>query len=328
MTPQSLAAFFAVEGPVLGASERALFAQAHPAGFILFARNCVDRSQLQKLCADLRACVEWACPILIDQEGGAVLRLKSPVWQSFDGPRPFGWKMEAQDPKALPDFDAMLDHMCRDLMEAGVDVNCVPCLDYLCDATHPFLRERIFSEDQVICDALADRMCDTLLKRGITPVIKHIPGHGRANADTHYNLPTVTTPRAELEATDFDAFRRICRKPYAPALMAMTAHVIYADLDPSLPATLSPAIIQGVIRDFIGFDGLLMCDDVSMKALDTYGPVEKRAILALQAGCDVALYCAGKLEDMDRLAQTLPILRQDSQCRLDVALARKNKLVA
>ncbi len=324
----SLAAFFAVEGAHLSASERDLFRQSKPAGFILFARNCQTREQLRKLCDELRACVGWHCPILIDQEGGQVTRLKPPEWKFFEGPRHFGRLLEENDPKALEAFDVMLDHMCADLNEVGIDVNCVPTLDILCDETHPFLQERIYSRDPDLCDRLADRLCRHLLSKGIHPVIKHIPGHGRAMADTHFQLPVVNTPRDILDKTDFGAFSRFAAKPYAPSLMAMTAHVIYSAVDPELPATLSKPVIEGVIRQFMGFDGLLMCDDVSMKALDAYGPIESRAQIALEAGCDIALYCAGKREDMDKLAQTLPLLRQDSQNRLHRALANKTKLVA
>lgn len=289
-------------------AERSLFSASQPFGFILFGRNCKTPSQLKTLTADLRKTVGWNCPILIDQEGGKVARLKSPQWDVFPAARQYGEAME-QDLNAgrLKLSKDMLE-MAKMLFENGIDVNCAPVLDVLTDETHDAIGTRGYSRDPEIVAEAADAVCEAFLDIGVTPVIKHMPGHGRARVDSHYDLPEVSASLEDLAKTDFLPFRRIANEPYAASVWGMMAHIIYTQIDPDRPASLSPKVISEVIREQIGFKGLIFSDDLDMKALDKYGSIADRAIESLQAGCDLALYCWAKIDVMEQMAAKLPPL--------------------
>lgn len=299
------AAIYGIAGTVLSADERAFLAEADPWGFILFARNVESPDQLARLTGDLRATVGWQAPILIDQEGGRVARMRAPHWRE--------WPPVRDDCRAGPDALGVLERLslryrliAAELHAVGIDVNCVPLLDLPQLDAHPIIGNRALGETPDEVALRARECCEALLSGGVLPVIKHLPGHGRALHDSHEALPTVTVPRAELrhDLTPFRALR--------DQVLGMTAHVVYSAIDPERPATLSPAAI-GVIRDEIGFHGLLMTDDLSMKALS--GPMRSRAEASLAAGCDVALHCNGDMAEMQAVAEAAPELAGPSADR-------------
>lgn len=306
--PLPLACVFSIEGEELTYAEKTLFSASQPFGFILFGRNCKNPAQLKKLTADIRKTVGWDCPILIDQEGGKVARLKSPQWDEFATARSFGEKMEKDLSAGRLKLSKAMLEMADMLIENGIDVNCAPVLDVLTPDTHDAIGSRGFSQDPQIVAEAADAVCEAFLDRGVTPVIKHMPGHGRAKLDSHYDLPVVGASLTEMDQTDFLPFRRIAQEPYAQSIWAMMAHIIYTEIDPDRPASLSPKVISQVVRDKIGFKGLIFSDDLDMKALDKYGSISDRALLSLQAGCDLALYCWAKMDVMEQMAAKLPPL--------------------
>ncbi len=308
-----LAAIFGLAGPRPTPAERALFAQADPWGFILFARNVENPAQLSALTRDLRACVGRDAPVLIDQEGGRVARLRGPHWRD--------WPDVATALAACPpeQAEAMLRLRYRliadELHAAGVDVNCAPLLDVVAPGCHPFLRDRCLGSDAAAVARLGRAVRRGLEEGGVLPVVKHMPGHGRGDADSHRSLPVAAASRAALSAQDFAAFAA-----HADAALGMTAHVLFPALDPDDCATFSPAAIAA-IRGEIGFDGLLMTDDIGMGALD--GAVETRAARALAAGCDMVLHCSGDLAEMEALAAAVPRLSGRAAARADAALAAR-----
>ncbi|MFN3723074.1 MAG: glycoside hydrolase family 3 N-terminal domain-containing protein [Paracoccaceae bacterium] len=284
-----LAAIFGCAGLELSAGEVAFFREADPFGFILFGRNVDSPAQVRALTHALRDAVGRDAPVLIDQEGGRVQRLRAPHWREWSPP--MDTVAQARDPVRAMWVRARI--IAHELRGVGVDANCAPCADIAGDATHPFLRNRCYGTDAAVVTAMAAAVADGHLAGGVLPVIKHLPGHGRANADTHHDLPTVTATRAELTAADFAPFKALNHLP-----MAMTAHIIYAAHD-NKPATQSPAMIR-VIRDEIGFDGLLMTDDLNMQALR--GTLAERTAASMAAGCDIALHCKGDLAEMQAVA--------------------------
>ncbi|MEY4984274.1 MAG: hypothetical protein RIR62_2540 [Pseudomonadota bacterium] len=306
------AAIFGCEGPRLTESERAFFRDFDPFGFILFARNVEDPDQLRRLTGDLRAAVGRDAPILIDQEGGRVQRLRAPHWRDWDPPldmvaRAGGHAMRAMSIRARL--------IAQELRAVGIDANCAPCADIAGAATHPFLHNRCYGSDPVTVAALARVTAEAHLAGGVLPVVKHLPGHGRATADTHLHLPTVAEPLDTLNATDFAPFRALADLP-----MAMTAHIVFAAIDPDRPATQSPAVIR-VIREVIGFGGLLMTDDLNMQALS--GDLADRTGRAIAAGCDIALHCKGDLDEMVMVAGAAGAMSAAAQDRARAALARR-----
>ncbi|HVU20038.1 MAG TPA: beta-N-acetylhexosaminidase [Rhizomicrobium sp.] len=290
-------AIYGCAGPVLSAEEIAFFREQQPWGFIVFGRNIVDRDQLRALADRLRETVnDPKAPILIDQEGGRVARLKPPQWNDRPPMARFG-DLYATNPEAAREacyLNARL--IANDLCEVGINVNCLPVLDVPVDGADQIIGDRAFSRDPSVIIDLGRGVIEGLMEGGVLPVMKHIPGHGRATADSHLALPRVTTGPEELSATDFVTFRSLDRCP-----MAMTAHVVYDAIDPQRPATTSPKVIRDVIRGEMGFDGLLMSDDVSMNALS--GPLSVRAKAALFAGCDVVLHCNGNMTEMREVAE-------------------------
>ncbi len=308
-------AIYGCAGTALSADERAFFRAAQPWGFIVFARNVESRDQLRALTSALRETVnDAAAPILIDQEGGRVARLKPPQWRECPAAARFG-TVHAASPDAGREavyLNARL--IAYDLCEVGLNVDCLPLLDVPVEGADAIIGDRAFARDPSAIIDLGRAAIEGLMEGGVLPVMKHIPGHGRATADSHLALPRVATGAEELSATDFVTFRSLNHCP-----MAMTAHVIYDAIDPQRPATTSPRVIRDVIRGEIGFDGLLMSDDVSMNALS--GPISVRAKAALFAGCDVVLHCNGKMEEMREVAEEAKPLEGLSLKRAQSALA-------
>ncbi|MGB4106588.1 MAG: beta-N-acetylhexosaminidase [Alphaproteobacteria bacterium] len=314
----ALAAIFSVEGPSLSPDESRFFRESNPLGFILFARNCQNPKQLSELTKALKESVGRECPVLIDQEGGRVQRLKPPQWRQYPPAKTFG-------DTAADDMDAALDalrfstlQLGEELQSAGFNVNCAPVLDVLTAETHDAIGDRAFSSDPAIVARLGLSVCRNLLAAGITPVMKHMPGHGRSGLDTHHDLPVVKASLEELES-DFAPFRSLAASDVAPALWGMTAHIIFTAVDAGNPVTVSEAGIHGIIRESLGFDGFLLSDDLDMKALDKYGDIAKKTKLVLGAGCDAGLYCAGRLKDMKKIAESVPKLAGKSLQRLQKA---------
>lgn len=316
---KALACIFSLSGLVLTAREEALFREADPFGFILFARNCENPAQLAALTRSLKEVVGRDCPVLIDQEGGRVQRLKPPHWRSYRPMKYYGDLYEDEPDRALEELRFETLRLAEELAEGGVNVDCAPVLDLCFAGAHDIIGDRAFSGDPDIVVRLGLSVCRHLLSAGITPVIKHIPGHGRARSDSHLALPHVEAPRDHLNALDFDPFREIALSDVGKRIWAMTAHILYPSLDSERPASVSETVVQGVIRREIGFEGILIGDDLDMKALDAYGSASEKALACLSAGCDLALYCAGEADIMDDLAEKLPKIAADTRKRLQIA---------
>ncbi|SDG96255.1 beta-N-acetylhexosaminidase [Roseospirillum parvum] len=290
-SPTPRAVVLGLKGLAPTADERRLFAQADPFGFILFARNVAAPDQVRALVAELRQIVGRRAPVFIDQEGGRVQRLKPPHWRAAPAAARLV-ELYARDPEAgvrAAFLNARL--IAAELADLGIDVDCTPVLDLPAPGAHEVIGDRAHGADPATAIALGRAVMDGMLAGGVWPVIKHLPGHGRAEADSHLALPRVAAPLADLAAHDFAPFRALSDSP-----LAMTAHVVYEDLDPARPATVSPTVIEQVIRGDIGFDNLLVSDDLSMKALA--GPLDRRAADCLAAGCDLALHCNGEAGEM------------------------------
>ena len=309
-----------LEGSVLSDNERSFFSESRPLGFILFnkpgTRNIESPDQLRKLTDQLRECVGRTCPILIDQEGGRVQRLKPPLWRQYPPMRHFGELAETNQEAALEEMRFTILQLAEELIDGGINVTCAPVLDVLTSITHDVIGDRAFSEDPEIVARLGLSVCRTLLAAGITPVIKHLPGHGRGSVDSHKDLPRVSEPLAVLDQTDFAPFRSIAKSEIGSAVWGMAAHIVYESIDPDHPSSVSPKIIQEIIRKQIGFDGLLLSDDLDMEALGAYGDAADRAKLSLEAGCDIALYCGGNLEIMQKIAKSVPKISAEALKRL------------
>ena len=299
---------FGCEGLRLTAAERRFFAQADPWGFILFDRNIGSPDQLRALTDELRSAVGWNAPILIDQEGGRVQRMRGPHWRDW---LPALDQMErARDPMRAQYLRYRL--IAAELHDAGIDVNCAPLADLVEHETHPVLRNRLYgAEIQTVVQA-SQACAQGLLDGGVLPILKHIPGYGRASVDSHAELPRVAARAEDLATHDFAPFVALADLP-----LGMTAHVVYADIDPDAPATTSERMIA-LIRQEIGFDGLLMSDDIGMDALS--GSLPERAAACLDAGCDVALHCNGTIEEQRAVAAACKLMEDDAVARSDAAL--------
>ncbi len=319
-TPRSsrapLAAFFGSSGPALSADERSFFRDCDPAGYILFRRNIETPDQVRALVADFRAAVgRDDAPVLIDQEGGRVARLSSPPWRKAPPAAVFG-RIAETDPEAgtrAAYLNALL--IGADLKALGINVDCAPVLDLRVPGAHDIIGDRAFAETPTMIARLGRASCEGFLAAGVVPVIKHIPGHGRAHADSHEALPVVETPLDLLRRTDFAPFKALADMP-----MAMTAHIVYTAADADRPATTSPAVIGNIVRGEIGFDGLLMSDDICMKALR--GGLAERTAAVIAGGCDVVLHCNGDLDEMRQVAAATPPLSESGAGRLSRALGR------
>jgi beta-N-acetylhexosaminidase len=291
-----------VSGPELTAAEREFIGSERPWGFILFKRNIEAPAQVTLLVRELREAVgNPEAPVLIDQEGGRVQRLGPPHWPVYPPGAVFGELYDIDPALGLTAARLSARLMAADLMELGITVDCLPLADVPVAGADAVIGNRAYGTGPGKVAAIARAVTEGLEQGGILPVLKHIPGHGRATADTHFRLPEVDTSKTELERTDFAAFQ-----PLADLPMAMTAHVVFSALDPAQPATTSATIIQRVIRGVIGFQGLLMSDDVSMNALA--GSIAERTRAILAAGCDMVLHCNGKLDEMRAVAAETPEL--------------------
>ncbi|CAA9512635.1 MAG: GH3 [uncultured Sphingomonadaceae bacterium] len=310
-----LAAIYGLSGPTLTDSERAFFRDADPAGYILFARNIVDKDQLRALTADLRSLHgRDDLPILIDQEGGRVARMRPPVWPAFPAPgAPFDRLYEIAPMSAIEAMRANAESLALMLHEVGISVNCLPLLDVRQPGAHDIIGDRSFGSDPMRVAALGRATLDGLAAGGCVGVVKHMPGHGRATSDSHLELPVVNATDEEL-AIDLEPFAKLRDAP-----MGMTAHVVYTAWDADAPATMSSHVIDAIIRRRIGFDGLLMSDDIDMKALS--GTPGEKAATAVGAGCDVALDCWGRIDDMIDIANNVGDLTAKGVDRLAAAMA-------
>lgn len=305
---------YAFSGPELTADERALFKASDPAGYILFKRNCETPEQVRALTDSLRELSGRAdVPILIDQEGGRVARLGPPHWPLFPTGEAFGRLYQTAPLSALEAARANALALALLLRDLGINVDCLPLLDVRSPSGHDVIGDRSYGTDPMRVAALGDMTLRGLREGGVVGIVKHIPGHGRAAADSHLELPVVTVSREELEI-DLAPFRKLANAP-----MAMTAHVTYTAFDPDRCASQSPVVIGEVIRGDIGFDGLLMADDLSMKALG--GSFDERAIGVLAAGCDVALHCSGDFAEMAEIADAAPAMTAAATERLARAMA-------
>ncbi|KQT32943.1 beta-hexosaminidase [Sphingomonas sp. Leaf412] len=305
---------FGLSGPVLTPEERAFFARAQPAGYILFGRNVVDRAQLRALTDSLRD-LEGRddVAILIDQEGGRVSRMKPPEWPAFPAGPDFDHLYEIAPMSGIEAARANGHALGLMLAEAGITVDCAPILDVARDGTTEAIACRAYGHEPMRVSAMGRATLEGLAAGGVVGVVKHMPGHGRAIVDSHHLLPTVTASAAELEE-DLEPFRRL-----AHAAMGMTSHIVFEAWDPDRPATLSPIVIAEVIRGLIGFDGLLMTDDIDMKALS--GTAADKAAGAIAAGCDLVLDCWARMDEMVAIADRLGEIAPRARERLDVAMA-------
>ena len=302
-------------GTELCPDERKFLRDAQPWGFILFRRNIEDRDQVRKLVGALRDCVgDGQAPVLIDQEGGAVARLGPPHWHSRPSAARFGalYANSAENAREAAYLNARL--IAGDLADLGINVNCTPVLDVPVAGADPVIGDRAYSTEPAIVIDLGRAVIEGTLDGGVLPVMKHIPGHGRATSDSHKALPHVTTHLEDLSSSDFVTFRSLNNCP-----LAMTAHIVFEDIDPQRPATNSPKVIRDIIRGEIGFEGVLMSDDLSMNALK--GPLSVRTKAALFAGCDIVLHCNGNLAEMQEVAEEAKPLQEQWLKRCDGALS-------
>jgi len=297
-----LAAIFGCEGPRLTDAERSFFSETQPWGFIVFLRNIENPDQLRALTDDLRSCVGHDdVPILIDQEGGRVARLRPPHWRKYPPGEAFA-NLAAKDIEKAEEAARLAVRLIADeLIDVGVNVDCLPILDVRQPDVHDVIGDRAYGNDPATVTRIGAAVAEGLMAGGVLPIIKHIPGHGRAKVDSHLELPIADVDFETLRAVDFAPFKALAHLP-----MAMTAHLLYPAIDPLKPATTSEKLISEVIRGQIGFDGLLMTDDLSMEALG--GSIEDRTRESLQAGCDMILHCNGKMEEMEAVVgATIPL---------------------
>lgn len=302
-------------GPALSDAETAFLADMRPAGIILFARNLVDHAQIAALAAAAKTAVGTDdLLVLIDQEGGRVQRLRPPLGRALPPASAYA-ALYAVDPKAACRQAFLAAALVgQDLKALGINTNCAPCVDVPVDGAHDIIGDRAYGRDPVQIATLGRAVAEGLISVGVLPVIKHIPGHGRATADSHLDLPVVTTDRKTLSVTDFVPFKLLADMP-----AAMTAHVLFSDIDADAPASTSLSLTRDVIRGEIGFQGLLMSDDLSMKALK--GSIRSSAAAAIAAGSDVALHCNGNFDEMLGAAAGVPLLAGAAANRFAAAIA-------
>ncbi len=295
----------------LTSEEKALFRDMNPFGFILFARNVESADQVSALCGDFREAVGRDCPITIDQEGGRVQRLRAPLARNWLPPLDHVDRAGENAERSMYLRYRLIAH---ELHALGIDSNCAPMVDVAQEGTHPFLLNRCYGRDTETVGRVGRSVAQGLLDGGVLPIIKHMPGHGRSTLDTHFDLPHVDLPLSELEQSDFATFRALNDLP-----MGMSAHLVFDQID-SLPATIS-ATMMTVIRENIGFDGLIMTDDISMKALS--GTASELSRKALDAGCDVSLHCNGSFADRKEVLEVAGEMTDVAQQRAERALAMR-----
>ncbi|MBV8407134.1 MAG: beta-N-acetylhexosaminidase [Alphaproteobacteria bacterium] len=290
-----LAAILSCVGPAVTADERMFFREVDPLGFILFGRHIETPDQTRRLVDELRSCVARAdAPVLVDQEGGRVVRLKPPHWRRAPPARLFGELYDRDRERGLEAVALNSRLLAADLASIGADVDCMPVLDLTLPETHAAIGDRSYGPRPEAVAALGRAAAEALLAEGVMPIIKHMPGHGRATVDSHRGLPRVDASREVLERTDFLPFKLLSDLPWG-----MTAHLLFEAVDPDAPVTISARAVKEVIRGHIGFDGLLVSDDLSMQALG--GTLGERASRALAAGCDIALHCNGRMDEMTNI---------------------------
>jgi beta-N-acetylhexosaminidase len=303
-----------LSGMAISPEERTFVREADPWGLIVFKRNISDKKQVTKIIDDFKSIVGRSdVPVLVDQEGGRVQRLGPPNWPKYPAGAVYA-RIFDRDPakgRAAARLGARL--IAADLLALGITVDCLPLADVPVSGADAVIGDRAYGDNPAKVAGLAAAIAAGLRDGGVLPVLKHLPGHGRATADSHLRLPVVNTDRATLEATDFAAFRPLAKLP-----LGMTAHVVFTAIDPVSPATTSVTMIRDVIRGFIGFDGLLMSDDVSMNALS--GSIGERTRAAFAAGCDMVLHCNGKLDEMQAVAAAAPKLEGEAARRAAAAL--------
>lgn len=310
---EARAAIFGLSGTVLTEGEREFFREVNPAGFILFQRNCETPEQVRALVLALRETIGRAdAPVLIDQEGGRVARLKPPHWPAYPPPATIA-ALGGIPAREAAWLGARL--IADDLAQLGITVDCAPVVDLPVPGADPIIGDRAWGTSPATVAERGLAVCDGLMAGSVLPVIKHIPGHGRGNVDSHKGLPVVMTDLATLDSSDFAPFRILAAAPWA-----MTAHILYTAIDSERPATLSRRVID-VIRTSIGFDGVLVSDDLSMQALG--GSLQDRARGALEAGCDLVLHCNGDMTEMSGIAAAVGPLSERARRRLDGAEARR-----
>jgi beta-N-acetylhexosaminidase len=306
-------------GTALSPAERAFVREHEPWGFIIFKRNVETPSQLRRLIGAVREAAGRNVPVLVDQEGGRVQRLGPPHWPSYPPGAAYGRLYDHNPADGIRAAYLGARLIAADLAAVGIDVDCLPVADVPASDADPIIGDRAYGQSADKVSALARAVADGLLEGGVLPVLKHIPGHGRATADSHHALPVVETDQDTLRKSDFAAFRPLSDLP-----LGMTAHVVYTAIDPIAPATTSVTLVRDVIRGWLGFAGLLMSDDISMGALS--GSIEARARTAIAAGCDVILHCSGELAEMGAVASAVPVLTGDAAARADAALGRRGKV--
>jgi beta-N-acetylhexosaminidase len=307
-----------IAGPIITPAERAFLRESDPWGLILFRRNVETPAQVARLTASFRDTLGRDAAVLIDQEGGRVQRLEPPHWPAYPAAAAYG---------KLYDFDAIAGRraaqlgarlIAADLIGLGIDVDCLPVADVPVAGANSVIGDRAYGERPDVVSVLARSAADGLMAGGVLPVVKHMPGHGRATADSHHGLPVVETSWSDLDATDFAAFRPLSDLP-----LGMTAHVVYSAIDPIAPATTSVTVVWDVIRGRLGFRGLLMSDDISMGALS--GSIGARSRAALAAGCDIVLHCNGELDEAEAVAAEAPRLDSHALTRAAAALQRRGQ---
>jgi beta-N-acetylhexosaminidase len=300
----------------VSSNERSFLREAQPWGLIVFKRNIKTPQQVQELTQSFRDAVGWAAPVLVDQEGGRVQRLGPPQWAAFPPGARYGALYDREPAMGVAAARLAGHLIAADLLPLGIDVDCLPLADVPVADGDAVIGDRAYGTEPGKVAVLAAAIAEGLQAGGVLPVLKHLPGHGRAKADSHHKLPVVDTDRATLETTDFAAFRPLNGLP-----LGMTAHVVFSSIDPDAPATTSVTMVREVIRGFIGFKGALMSDDVSMNALS--GTIGERSRAALAAGCDLVLHCNGDLREMVEVAAEAPQLSGISAERANAALAAR-----
>jgi beta-N-acetylhexosaminidase len=305
-----------LEGLTVSPNERAFLRDARPWGLIIFKRNVSAPDQVTGLIQSFRDIVGTEAPVLVDQEGGRVQRLGPPHWPAYPPGARYG-ECYDRDPQTGIAAARLAGHLiAADLRPLGIDVDCIPIADVPISGGDPIIGDRAYGSEPGKVAKIAKAIAEGLQAGGVLPVLKHLPGHGRATADSHHKLPVVDTDRETLEVTDFSAFR-----PLAGLPLGMTAHVVFSAIDPVAPATTSVTMVRQVIRDAIGFQGLLMSDDISMNALS--GSIAERSRAAFAAGCDVVLHCNGDLQEMVAAAGEAPELAGEAARRAEAALAMR-----
>ncbi len=310
-------------GTELTTEERALFKAEKPAGFILFKRNCVSKDQVRKLVDSVRECVgDENLPVLIDQEGGTVARLRAPEWHEYPAAKIFGELVQKSEAEGLEATRINSYLMALDLADIGITVNCAPVVDVPAPDCHQFLAgSRTYSDSPEMVGRMGEAVCRGLLDGGITPVIKHIPGHGRARVDSHFALPVTDADLTELSRTDFKPFKYLSQTDMKTAVWAMAAHVVFSSIDSDSAASVSAKIVEDVIRGGIGFTGVLLADDVSMKALG--GTLETRIASTMAAGMDLTMLCNAPFEDRKLAMNVTPKVTTIAAKRLADAEAQR-----